>query len=344
MKAKIIFLPVVVFFVSCLQNPIPDDPVKYFNHAETISPQIIGTDKSILFGARMEIVNDTVLAICNTNSKDNQLILVNIQSGKVLKELIHRGRGVGELTSMAFCPTADRDKLWIFDPNLKTIFNVDWKRAVSDVKYLIEPIAVLPEIGVYFGIDTTFIASMVYSNNNRFQILNSQGKLIKSCLSYPKPEHYRDIPDHVYATGLQGFYTVKPDNRKFAFAATTAGGIQFFNYNPDSISMTANLNFYDPIFSVDQGVCVISRESKIAFIDISCNENYVYMLYSGMPMMKYAETQTCKHLLVFDWNGNPIKRYELEEELAAFKVNSSGDKMYGIAYMPETTIVQYDLK
>jgi hypothetical protein len=205
-------------------------------------------------------------------------------------------------------------------------------------------VPLLERIDRLFKIDTCFVVAGFHVKDYRFQILDSKGHLLKSCLHYQKPAAYQNLPDNIYATGFQGQYQVHPNNRNFLFASVFSIDLQFFAFTPDSIYSKTDLLFEEPLFIVDRGICIVSKQSKAGFQCLDSNQDYVYTLYSGKIKEDFLNDPTTSHLLVFDWEGKPVKRYFLNMPLSTFCLNAAGDKLYGIAFMPETTIVQYDLK
>jgi hypothetical protein len=153
------------------------------------------------------------------------------------------------------------------------------------------------------------------------------------------------MPDHVYATIFQGVYTVHPDNKKFAFSSNFSGSIHFFDFTPESISLNTDLFFYHPSFSEREGYTIPDRNAKMGFPIIDSDRNYVYVLYAGgKTLWEVIMSLALDQILVYDWSGNPIKRYKLEIPLYSFCLNTTGDKIYGVAFNPETNLVQYTLR
>jgi hypothetical protein len=194
-----------------------------------------------------------------------------------------------------------------------------------------------------FKIDTCFVASGYSVTNHRFQIFDSKGNTVDTCLHYQKPEIYQNMPDHTYSTGHPGWYSVHPDNNKFVFASCFGCRFQIFDFVNNTIQPKVDLFFWDPVLKEKDGVCILDRQSKIGFQNIDSNQQFIYTLYSGKTKADYLDELTAFHLLVFDWNGKPVKRYLLDTPLSSFCMNEAGTKLYGVAFMPETTIVQYDL-
>lgn len=340
--SKLSFYIIFFIFISCSSSK-RDDPLSFFKEPPIVlKPTIINTDKPILLGGYIAMITDSVLAV-TTPKEDTLLTLISIPKGKVIKRIIPTGKGPGEMIVLRFCAQANKDQLWIHDPNQEKVCRLNIE-TVANEAYQIEPIVKLRSTSL-LKIDDYFVGSGSIVRDNRFQIFDSQGNLITSCLHYQKPEKHRDMPDHVYATVFQGDYTVHPDNKKFVFSSDMSGNIHFFDFTPNSIYLNTDLFFYHPSFTNRGAHYIIDRDSKMGFPIIDSDKHYVYTLYAGNKTKEeLLSNLTSDQILVYDWSGNPVKRYELEIPIFTFCLNGAGDKIYGVAFNPETIIVQYDLR
>ncbi len=70
----------------------------------------------------------------------------------------------------------------------------------------------------------------------------------------------------------------------------------------------------------------------------------MYALYSGRTFTEHGmESHHCEHLLVYDWDGNPIQHYILGIPLSSVKYDKEKNTIYGICYDPEGVFVEYQL-
>ena len=68
----------------------------------------------------------------------------------------------------------------------------------------------------------------------------------------------------------------------------------------------------------------------------------LFLLYSGKAIADRSDpTYECRNLLVYDWNGNPVKRYELKNSISSIFI--SGDTVYGVTSVPNGAIYAYSL-
>ena len=338
---------ITIFLISsCISKDLPSDPLDYFKNPPVIIEPvaIITPDTPILQSFDIKLVQDSI-AVLKIYKVGNYLALVNTNTGEVMREFITKGQGPGELITMFFCPQSDKNKIMVEDPNLRTIFNVDYNMAIADNKYRIEPLVKFENRAMrYMFIDTCFVHAGLRMINNRFQIFDSKGGLIATCLNYNKADKYSHVPDRVYASGFQGFYAVHPNGKKFVFAAHNSGCIQIFNFTPNEITLHKDLTFNDPMMTCNENACATSLKAIVSAETIDCNDKYFYVLYSGETLDQHLNKIANYNLLVFDWDGNPVKRYILQQPITTFAVNSADDKLYGVADMPDGIVIaQYNL-
>ena len=93
-----------------------------------------------------------------------------------------------------------------------------------------------------------------------------------------------------------------------------------------------------------KGNIAFSKNNKVGFCAVDCDDKYVYALYSGKTFNKFGTlNHHCENLLIYDWNGNPVKRYILDIPLYSMRYNRETHSIYGIAYNPEGILIEYEL-
>lgn len=68
------------------------------------------------------------------------------------------------------------------------------------------------------------------------------------------------------------------------------------------------------------------------------------MLYAD-PDVEASRPQIAgRTLLVFNWKGIPVKRYNLRVKLTAIAVDSADSLLYGVSLQPEGALLEFSLK
>lgn len=91
---------------------------------------------------------------------------------------------------------------------------------------------------------------------------------------------------------------------------------------------------------------MLAEDNITHYWGMSAQDNYVYCLYSGRtPIEVHNQLKQSKGYIYveqFDWNGNPIKKYKLNN-WGYFCVNKSEDKIYLMSTTDADPFVTFDL-
>ena len=95
--------------------------------------------------------------------------------------------------------------------------------------------------------------------------------------------------------------------------------------NDDEKSISANLN----------------QENKFGFISSSVTNNYIYLLFSGKDFS--VDPYLSEIVLVYDWEGNKIKRLNLDHEVEFITVSSDDDFLISYHDDGKPNLTRYEL-
>jgi hypothetical protein len=87
------------------------------------------------------------------------------------------------------------------------------------------------------------------------------------------------------------------------------------------------------------------EEMWIYRADPFASSEHIYVLYIGMPKKEVEEnSQTFRpHLEVWDWEGNLLDRFRLDQPITTFTYAEELKKLYGISFFKEDALFEYDL-
>lgn len=104
------------------------------------------------------------------------------------------------------------------------------------------------------------------------------------------------------------------------------------SYNPDgtlSFRVHGPGNFksvYRIAKQMGYQVFANTNESRKAFLDIACDDKYIYALYAGHPMDNVVRKKT---LLIYKKNGDPYKKLVVEENIHQIELDERNKRLYG---------------
>ena len=86
----------------------------------------------------------------------------------------------------------------------------------------------------------------------------------------------------------------------------------------------------------------VTGEFRSAFNGIDSDDKYVYVLYSGNRMRGGTlPSNECRHLIVYDWDGNPVKRYILNRNVCSVHIDSG--TLWCASTYPESCVYRFDM-
>lgn len=197
-----------------------------------------------------------------------------------------------------------------------------------------------------------FLRSVRYNNyiigntiENRFALydINSK-KVIDKKLEYDKGG----------AMGNQGSFFVHPSRNKVVKLCYESDAMSIVSFddktikvndfswwkNPHSKQITDNKGrTYDKN----------TKDRKSSFLTAATSKDYIYALYSGKKLGSTIESikkATLTNLIyVFDWDGNPVTKYTLDQEVKSIAVDEVNNILYAASHKGgEAHIVKYNLK
>ena len=87
---------------------------------------------------------------------------------------------------------------------------------------------------------------------------------------------------------------------------------------------------------------ISNEETLDCFHGIASDRDYVYLLYSGRKWPgEEVPSYECNHLLVYDWDGNFVTRYDLAQR--AMSIFHDGNELYCLTQYPSDKLYVYHL-
>ncbi|WP_158602668.1 BF3164 family lipoprotein [Proteiniphilum sp. X52] len=342
-KIYIFILFIVSAILSC--NKTINNPIQYFEKSRkqrlTHSRVIDLEEFDILRPGQVIRKDDSYMVWDLKNEK--MFHLVNFDTKKVIKG-IKTGNGPGEIISPSSLQLKD-GRFLICDTDRKKISRIDISSDTTLTLREVEDINFDTRLFVINYQGSHMIATGLF-DDAWFASLKGNGEII-SKVDFPSFEETSNTTGMELSMLYISTHIVnKPDNKKVVAATQDLGVISFFNYiNGSILEEYKQMKYYGPKFILlERGGIAWSKDGPIGFCDLDCDEDYVYALYSGRTFTEHGmESHHCENLLVYDWDGNPVKHYILDTPLFSMKFDNEKNTIYGIGYNPEGVFVEYQL-
>ena len=345
---NILILLIIIFCcLSCVRNQ-PNSPLELFNNYQIVTLHQVEIPEMLIGSPTKIFYLDTLLFYSETRIPFFKIIdLKRFQ----LKQFGSKGQGPNEFI-MPFVQSLNDGNILVLDIQLAKLFEIDLHKTYLSDSLCVNKVAQLDRkdgVGIFCVIkmNDRYVATGVFEKG-MFAIFDSNGNLIKTRYKYPKHPEHDNIENRIKGMAYQGSLIANQKQNKFVFATYDAAIIEFFDLKSDSLVKTAAYyNTYPKYVPKRQGdgiSAAIRSDNEKGYRCLYGTEKYVYALYSGRTWNEYLEAENeCLDLLVFDWDGHPVKHYILNQAIFTFYISSDDRFGYGIGLAPEPTLFKFDL-
>ncbi|HRW62320.1 MAG TPA: BF3164 family lipoprotein [Bacteroidales bacterium] len=346
---KILFIIITIFlFPACTNNE--KLIVDIFDVEYNIKGNAININKQNLFNPTSINVYDSLFLLIDY-TEGNWLSLINKDNGVQLRKAIEIGKGPNEITYLSnICIDHKNDELILLDIQQKQIkvANLD-SLIISDKDCFIKQIQVKIDSGQIFNMapinDSLFVGTGILLEG-KYALINQIGELINVSYDYPFDENHPNIDYDMLGMAFQSIKTSNKDISRFVSGDLNCDLLTFFTYDSNGLIKLKEYNTYLPIYEeVRAGGgygARLSRDNKNGFVDLKSTSNYVYALYSGNSFNELnSDAFKAKNVLVFNWDGEPIVRFILDEFVISIDITEDDNFIYAIVNNPYPEIHKY---
>lgn len=271
-------------------------------------------------------------AVSSSKTEFN-IYLINPQDGQA-RGMIRRGRGPGEIAQG--CSMHKYDETLIFnDATSATCISVDVEKSILSGQ------AVMDTIGRFSGnpsrpyflskAEDGFISGNSMDPNTWYSFYDHQGRIVSSVEALGYPDLQISSKDTRTSTMLSSVYTYSSRRKRACVANVATGSISFSNLSDGILNEFSRYEKESPEGQISHFNCITS------------DDDHVYALYSGREITDTRiPCNECNYLIVFDWDGTPIRLFHLRHSLSS--ICRDRDGVTGITTSPLAKIYHYSCK
>ena len=337
MKKKLLFIPIILA-MGCTNTKyekvlFDKEEVLLSNEVNYIPPSCYSEIKLL----------DSVLILID-QCNNNFIHLYSIAEEEKITQAGTKGRGPNEMIGPLFYkPSISANKttkqeVYLYDVNLQKDYALNLKgdsvgfitgtQMGTDINQRGWQLTRLKNNVI--GID--LIETCMYFNYNK----NTNDK---SNIAYP--DVYNDYLKHDQEIILDKDICVNEEKKKIVIGMHYFNHLYFYDMQGNILKSYAINKGQDPKIEENQ---VVSMSNYFYTFDIYGTTKNIYILWYGEKLINIEENDTQGiNLLVFDWDMNFIKNYQLDKEIYDFAVDEKNRKLYGLTWndQDEGLLVSY---
>lgn len=275
--------------------------------------------------SKIHLTDSTILFKNHEGVNDFFYYEYHLSSNKLIQQYIKGGRGKGEAFG-SLSSGIHKDKLWMADvTSRKIIFTRLGDSSTEEYKlphfyYNIQPISGLKVIG-----------NGAFHSNYKIQQID----LITGTEDMEFGEYSNvpaGIPVAAWKRAHESLLYLSPDEQYAVAACLLSDQIEIFdlkNRTSKLISGPENFKAEFEAYKNQGGEDVIqyTDKTRLAFLDASVTDKYIYLLYSGKKNKEHQSFYGA-FVYVFDWNGNPVKKLVLDKNVLSIGVSQDDKVLY----------------
>lgn len=355
MKNIFPFLLALFLFVGCRSKDALVNKTDFSEFSEIIKLQGSkwGMDTLLNKPARTFLLDSNLIVV--DLKDDSSLYVINVNSKSLVAKTGLRGKDVGRILSPWTFTDAPNDKrsFWVFDLTLDkfVLYNIDSILNSSDYVPKTEVILSKALHGVYFPhwINKDTFMSPTLFGDKRLLYGDKAGNLLDKKVAFVSTDTSK-VPNDLNQQAFNTLSLVNRNKNKFVLLCRSADRLELYDFHGNLIKKQVGPNGYTPNFTVRKmyGLKVLAHNSDEHFTYVECasDDNYIYALYSGYTDKEKGKLASDgNRILVFDWEGTPVKEYELDQLVTCIQVDPVQKKIFALAYKNKIPdILEFPLK
>ena len=314
---------------------------KDFKTSTTLNATTIEFDEEIMLPL-LFVKSDSLLIVQNIMTK-NMLYVYNINSRKKVGEFISFGNGPDELLRIKNMQLVGND-LYISDTQKKSVYKYD----VNDFHILTNNIIPIQKVAIedlFYHLaytDNGYVAIAMNPDNKRLVFYSSKGEREFTAGEYPY--FGKELTVIEKAEGFISSIAICHKYNKIYLFGMTTDLIEIYDFKG---KLLKRLHGPDQLFPQvkevrsKDGYSTVSSMGKSIFTYFRpvIVDDEIYVSYSGNHQTIDENTPRIHHILVFDLDCNPVRRYELPKSIVSFTVDSDTKLIYATSDEPEFHMV-----
>ena len=344
MKKATIFLLLILLIISCKRNKSETD---VFTDVTKLYHQKLFENEELIFrNGEMLYFNIDSSLIIQSFKSDSLLIKIDLKDKKT-SHFIPLGSGPNEFVDIHLCQKISDSTLLFMDNNSSQLIqlNIITGTVDQDIAYKNSRCLRMVKLNNHYFSTGIFEEGM-------FGIWNDSD-FMTYVVDYPE-DKMDNKNEASKGLAYQGKLLVNEELNRLFFCSSLFSYFELFEISPNITTINSvrksYIGEYNYVPSDDKNIVFARpyKNNREGYIDAVATNSRIYLLHSGrsiedLGIESREETRLANQILVYDWEGTPLLKYETDVDLKNICINDTENIIYAIAYDPDPQIVFFEL-
>lgn len=323
-NSNIIFVLLIFFLVACTDSK---QPFTFPKTIDVTTGQIDLDSVQLKYPYRIRITN-TSLYLMDLHGYDYYCHQFEYPSMRFMHSFAKRGKGVNELASVGNIAVDRKGTLYLLGDFAKKIFTFHTDTNILETETeLPEEIIYYPDFVLYD--DSTYIMPDNYGKC-RLYFINHQGKIVRTLGNIPNKKEMEHVSEAALGQAWRSFIGYNQANGILASVTQFGEVLEIFDLKNNREIIKVGMGGepkcrYKGTEAFPDGI--------LGYSDVYVGNQFIYALFWGHEYEKILEGKIRMHgglfVHVFDLEGNPIKRYQLDRYITGLYINEETNQLLG---------------
>lgn len=337
MKSIYLSLIITVCFSCNDSNLFKDQAIIIKQFPKTVHVKGENTDLEIIGINNLYLV-DTFLIAYTALHSDSYFKIYSTNTYNYIGDFLPIGRGPNEFYAISYFNcydiTPQLTSIWLQNALIAYRWNitesVKQKTTIIDSTILLK--GILAE-GIWLHGNRNLLKAEYSKNNMNYQVYDiTQNKIIQNHRVFPSNISRRLLPLVTID------FKLKPDKNRIAMLGGNLNSICIYDV---SFSNTIYRTIYDESISLEKNIKLKEEDRTVYYSDSRLTDQYIYGLYLSQPEKNRRYHSGNEEIHIFDWEGNPVMKIVVAENIMFFTVDEKNKCLYGLT--SDEKIYKYDL-
>ena len=343
MMKRVFLVLYILILISCKTSEKAEylNPDKVFNLKDTLKGIVLEATLSQDSASYTSLLYTPIGIICKTGLNNELFYLLDSVKGDKVTSCGCKGRGRGELLScISYDYNSKTNNLYVWDIYLNSIHSFSLTDSCKFEKRE-RLIRVNTHLNKIKSVNDSLFAVLTFHPDQSIGLIDKTGNFI-SKLPYKTIENKEIDYDLNYFSST---IAISPDKRYIAVSDLNFPSIKLYSISDNKLKILWEKMIFEPSYTIVNKWYRINDDQQFGFGDIHMSTENIYVLSHGVKYKEFRNgvftNNNRIYILQFDYEGNYIKCFVLNDFMYLFEISPDGKSLYG--KIDEALIKKYSL-